>query len=681
MLPKLFNPESIVILGVSKDPKKVGHITLRNILTAGYKGNVTPVNPSGGEILGLQVTKNTDLIKDIPDLCIISLPVTIALSEIEKAGKKGWKNFVLFTAGFKESGVEGAKQEDLLKSLINKYKLNVLGPNCFGFLNTNLGLNATFGQNVTIPGNMNFVSQSGAIAASIFDWGLYHGIGFSDFITLGNKTSLDENDVLEYWADVFEKTGVYKPIGMYLESINDGRRFLSVISRLTPYTPVFIIKPGKSDLAKKAMKSHTGSLAGSDTVLDAALKQYGVIRCDSLSEMFDLIMLLSWSKIPSSPSGAIISNAGGPAVISSDLVSEHGLTLVDFDDTTRGLLLKHLPPSASVIDPVDVLGDALADRYAQSFDIILKNKDVSYLIVILTPQVMTQIEETALAISLARSKTKTPIYATFIGGKEVLKGNKVLTNKKIPHFSFPDNIIKSLSKLLWWQKKRIAIVPIALSKLFISSGNRKILKYNETEALIERYHLNSPKYIEIKEEKMLLEVQESLGYPCVLKISDDTILHKTEHRGVITDINDKTELHNKFRDLRNLFPTSTIIAQEQITSGVEIIIGVKRDPNFGHVLMFGAGGVLTELISDVNLLILPIGKDDYFDYISSSRVFKLLSGYRNLEKVNLNSLERLIKGVCKMVAEIPEIAEFEINPVIGNSKKAYSVDIKCILEN
>jgi len=680
MLPKLFSPTSIAVLGVSKDTTKVGHICLRNIKNSNYSGEVYPVNPAGGEILGYPVFTNSDQVKKIPDLCVISLPIDIALAEIEKTAKRGWKNFVVYTAGFKESGTVGAKKEEQLKELIIKYELNLLGPNCFGFVNNRIHLNLTFGQTVNTYADLNFISQSGAIAASIFDWASYHGIGFSDFVTLGNKTSLDECDVLEHWISEYEKTGVKKPIGMYLESINDGRRFLSLVSKVTPFVPVFIIKPGKSDLAKKSMKSHTGSLAGSDVVLDGAFKQYGVIRCSNLGELFDMIMAISWGKIPHGNSGAIISNAGGPAVISSDLISENNLSLVEFDEATKKKLYEHLPPSASVIDPIDVLGDALADSYAQSLATVLTQPSVKFVLAILTPQIMTQIEQTALALSLATNTSEVPVYATFIGGKEVLKGTKILSEKKIPHFSFPEDAIKVISKLYWWSEVRGRIEPVILSKNFASTGNRKVLSYKELEALIKKYSLQSPKYLEITAEKVLLDVQETLGYPVVLKISDENVLHKTEQKGVYVNISDKTDLHARFRDLRNAFPNSTIIAQEQISDGVEIILGVKRDPNFGHVLMFGGGGVFTELVADINLRILPLGNDDYFEFISSSKVFKLLSGYRNMEKVNLNALERLIKNVSKMVLEIPEIVEFEINPVISTSKKSYSVDIKCILE-
>src|SRR3989338_3347503 len=471
-LGNLLSPKSIAIVGAAREKQKVGNIVLRNIVDGGFKGKLYPVNPKAKKIGQLTCYASYDALPSVPDLAIIAVPAMIALEMLESIAKKGTKNVVIFSAGFKEIGEEGKKLEERLKSIAEKFQMNILGPNCLGFVNNNIKLPISFGRAPEMMGNLRFISQSGALATSIFDWAEYNGVGFSEFVTLGNKAVVGENEVLGNWAKrvlslglssaeerwrffpSFAKEGTggavsqglsrYRPIGLYLESIENGKEFLDIVKRITAHDPVFILKPGRSTEAQHAMQSHTGAMAGDDAILDEALKEAGVVRCEGVEDMFDLARAFAWENAPAGPNVAIVSNAGGPAVISTDIIKQEGLNVAPIDAKTHEKLTKVLPKAANMNDPIDVLGDALADRYLQAMDLVLAQKQVDALLVILTPQVMTQIKETAEAIVKMSKKHKKPIVCSFMGGSKIQEGEKVLNKYKIPSFRFPERDRKSV---------------------------------------------------------------------------------------------------------------------------------------------------------------------------------------------------------------------------------------------
>ena len=415
---KLLAPRSIAVVGASSNSHKLGAILLKNIIEGGYKGVVYPVNGHETTIAGLPVYSHYAQIPQIPDLAIIAIPAQFVLDVVREIGQKGTKAVVIISAGFKETGREGALLEAELVAVAKEFGLSILGPNCLGHVYTPKKLNATFGQGISRAGRMHFISQSGAIATSIFDWAEHHELGFLDFITLGNKAVLTENDFLEYWLEnPAEKvrdaqrldSSSYHPIGMYLESLTDGSRFIELATQVAKNNPLFILKPGKSSAAQKAMQSHTGAIAGDDVVLSQAFTQAGVIRCHTIEDMFDLAKAFSWSDAPEGKRIAILSNAGGPAVVSSDAVIEAGLEMAPLSKETKELLTRHLPRAASIVNPVDVLGDALSDRYEKALRLLLEEDKVDAIMVILTPQVMTEIEKTALVIGRLSQKYRKPI--------------------------------------------------------------------------------------------------------------------------------------------------------------------------------------------------------------------------------------------------------------------------------
>lgn len=686
ILNKLFNPDTIAVIGASRDPKKVGAIAVRNIVDSGFKGKIYPVNPKAGEIQGFESYKDIASIPKIPDLAIISLPGELVLEILRQIQEKGTQNVVIYSAGFGETGDDGKKEEEKISRFARKHDLNILGPNCFGFVNNIHHLNTTFGQVINNTGNLRFISQSGALAASIFDWAKGSGMGFNQFVTLGNKAVLNENDILSFWSDSLQEG---EAIGLYLESISDGEKFLELISKISKKHPVFILKPGKSKAAKKAMQSHTGSLAGEDDVLDAALKQNGVTRCYGIEDMFDMARAFSWTTPPAGPNVEIISNAGGPAVISADMVSSMCLSLAKTGKRTKEILKKNLPREASLLNPVDVLGDAQADRFKVVIEAALEEDGVDSVVVILTPQLMTEIEKTAELIGQLHQKHKKPIFCSFVGGEEASKGEKILSKYKIPSFRFPERAIRTISFMWKWNewvlnKDRVTQLTSlngqsgGLPSQLILEATEKTLSSFDVNRIMKDFGLETPDTEKIVSAASAIKFTEKIGFPVVLKISSTNALHKTERKGVITNIYTEEALVNAFNTINKL--GEDMIIQKQIQNGIEVITGIKTDVNFGKVIMFGAGGTLTELIKDKNLKILPIEYEDIVEMVENSKIYKLFSGFRGAEMYDLGLLYENITRIIKLVEANEKILEFEINPLIVTRENVFAVDGKIILK-
>lgn len=700
-LTSFFSPKSICIIGASRSPEKVGGIILKNILNSKFTGNVYPINPNSENISGLKCYPDINSLPEAPDLAVIAIPSTYIPDTLNKLADKGIKNAVVITAGFKEIGPEGEKLEKELIDIAQKRELNILGPNCMGFINNACPINTTFGQSVSQTGNLRFITQSGAIAASLFDWCESTGLGFKEFITLGNKAVINENDVLNYFESQIAGDDSINPIGLYLESITDGIKFKEITSLISKKNPLFIIKPGKTKSAAKAMQSHTGAITGEDSVLDTALIQSGAIRCRTLEDFFDIARAFSWEKAPQGPRVAIISNAGGPAVICSDAVENEGLEMAQFDDKTKEDLTRVLPRFASAVNPVDVLGDALADRYASAAEIILKTDQADALVIILTPQVMTQIEKTAELIGGLQKYNK-PIFCAFMGGSLITQGEKKLNELKIPVFRFPERAIYAIGTMWRWKKHiekqknttheeapSIEINKEHAEKIIASSKqeNRKALDNLDADIVLGSAGISTPatKYISsIKEAK---DFAEENSWPVVLKLSSPNLLHKKDIGGVVTDISNNWQLEivwDSFCRKIDTMPEADkslikIQIQKDILNGVEVIIGAKRDPTFGPVLLFGAGGTYAELISDRNLHLLPMTLKEAEALVQNSKIAKLLNGYRGEPALALDKLYDVILRLGKIIESYPDISEIEINPLIVTLNHAWAVDGKVLL--
>ncbi len=702
-LSKLFKPSSIAVVGASQIPEKVGAIALKNIILSKFKGKIYPVNPTISNIGSLKFYPSLSALPEIPDLVVIAIPAKIVINVLEECGFLGIKNILIFSAGFKEVGKEGADLEKKLIEVAAHFDLNILGPNCLGFASIEPSLNVTFGQVVTNPGRIKFISQSGALAASLFDWCQSTGLGFNSLITIGNKSVVNENDILSHWLPELTLSGsTLKPIALYLESIADGQDFIKIIKQITPSNPVFMLKPGKSPSSVAAMRSHTGSIAGEDKVLAAALSEAGIIRCQELGEFFDLAQAFSWTNVPSGPGVAIISNAGGPAVLTTDTISGLGLEMATLSSQTRQKLQESLPRMASIINPVDVLGDALAERFGQALEIVLQEKTVNTVLVLLTPQLMTQVEKTAEIIGSLSKKYPKPVICSFIGGSSTVVGQEVLNQYQIPNYPYPERAVKVIASMWQWQKWRLS----PLSDSFPKS--------NLTHKLIIREIVNSALKIKLPSldnqagcelmdainipvppSKIIYSFDEALAFsrensfPLVLKISSPGLLHKADIGGVVTNIKTESELKLAFDQMSKTISDLTkkqaqnpkIQIQKQIGGGIEVILGIKRDPSFGPVLLFGAGGKYAEIFSDSNLTLLPLNLDKAKKIVRQSKIYKLLSGFRDDPVYNLDKLYQIMTILGQLITDYPEIHEIEINPIIITHEGVWALDPKVILNS
>ncbi len=706
-LYKLFNPGSIAILGASRDEKKIGNIVLRNIVNSGFRGKIFPVNPNSEDINGLTCYGSYAKLPEIPDLAILSLPSDLALELLEPIAKKGTKNIIIFSAGFKEIGPEGEKKEESLRAAAQKFGLNILGPNCLGFASTVSSLNATFSRVGGARGNLRFMSQSGALASGIFDWARQNAVGFSEFITLGNKAVLNENDILQYWLSKpktkKQETGLSncQPIGLYLESIDAGQKFLELAAKTSLADPIFILKPGKSKQAQQAIRSHTGSMAGDDAVQDAAFAEAGVIRCEGVEDMFDLAKAFSWENAPRGPRVAIVSNAGGPAVISTDALEKEGLELAVLSKKTLAKLTKNLPRASNVLNPVDVLGDALSDRYHEAINDVLAESGVDALVIILTPQVMTEVETTAELIGKLSAKYGKPVVCSFMGADLIHTAEEILNKYKIPSFRFPERAIKALAKMWQWrsaaekqkarvkQKKQKLVSKHSTEKInaIIQSleKNNKVLSATQADEVLHTCGIKTPKSATINNVEEARNFAQKNKWPVVLKISSPFLMHKTEAGAVIKNINNNEQLENAWTKITAIvkkLPNKSncfIQIQQQIGAGVEVIAGIKHDNSFGNVLMFGAGGILAELIGDSNLKMLPIDEAGAKQLILKSKVSKLLTGFRNQKSFALNKLATLLVKLGNLAQTTNQFSEITINPIIVTETDAWAVDPRIIV--
>lgn len=701
-LSKLFNPSSIAVVGASQFPEKVGAIALKNIILSKYSGKIYPVNPTISNVGSLKFYPTLSDLPEIPDLVVIAIPAKLVTNVLEECGLLGIKNVLIFSAGFKEAGKEGADLEKKLIEVAHHFHLNILGPNCLGFASTDPSLNVTFGQVVTNPGNIRFISQSGALAASLFDWCQSTGLGFNNLTTIGNKSIVNENDILKYWLPALTlPNNTLKPASLYLESIADGQEFIKIIKQITPFNPVFMLKPGKSPSSVAAMRSHTGSIAGEDKVLAAALSEAGIIRCQELGDFFDLTQAFSWTSVPLGPGVAVISNAGGPAVLTADTISSLGLEMAVLSSQTREKLQESLPRMASIINPVDVLGDALAQRFGEALEIVLQEKSVDSVLILLTPQLMTQVEKTAEIIGSLSKKYPKPVICSFIGGSNTAPGQKILYHNQIPNYPYPERAVKVIASMWQWQKWRLS--PLSIS--FPKSNLAHKLKIKEiinpalqiklptldnqaASKLMEAINIPVPpsKLIQSYDEALLFSRENS--FPLVLKMSAPGLLHKADIGGVITGLNSETELKTAFDKMTGSITTLSkdfsqkieIQIQKQISGGIEVILGIKRDPIFGPVFLFGAGGKFAEIFADSNLTLLPLNLEKAKKIVQSSKVYKLLSGFRDDPPYKLDKLYQIMLTLGHLITDYPEIREIEINPLIITHQDIWALDPKVLLK-
>ncbi|MCM8830245.1 MAG: acetate--CoA ligase [Candidatus Omnitrophica bacterium] len=693
MLKRFFTPESVAVIGASKHPDKLGFKILKNVVDGGYKGKVYPVNPSAeGDILNLKSYKSISEVPTPPELAIIVIPAKFVPDVAEECGKKGVKGLIVISAGFKEAGEEGKKREELLTEIVKKYKMRMIGPNCLGVIDPINNLNASFAIEIPPKGKISFITQSGALGTAVLDWAVKEDIGLSKFVSFGNMADISETDLIEY----FGKDPDTSVILLYMEGLKDGKKFIEIARKLAMKKPIIMVKAGKSAAGSKAVSSHTGSLAGSENAYNAALKQAGVIRANSVQELFDYAMAFSSQPEPKGRNVAVVTNAGGPAVMATDAIEAEGLRPALISEKTKALLREFLPPSANINNPVDILGDGLADRYKKAMDVVLADENVDAVVAILTPQVVTQVSESAEQISEAAKKHKKPVVASFMGGKRVEEGIEILMKRGVPNYPFPERAVSSIRAMVnykeWKEKKKgeIKIFDVDKGKVekiieSLKSSGRKTAGDIEGREVLASYGINTVNSFLTKNISECKRYFKKIGSPVVMKLVSPDILHKTEAGGVKVGIDSFKGAETAFKEIiesAKRYKKDAVIEGVQlqpfIQGGTEVIVGVNKDPQFGHILMFGLGGIYVELIKDVSFRVIPVTDIDAGEMVEEIKTAKMLKGFRNIPERDINAIKNVLLRVSQLCMDFPEIEEMDINPliVLEKGKGTIAVDAR-----
>ncbi|MCX6762073.1 MAG: acetate--CoA ligase family protein [Candidatus Moranbacteria bacterium] len=694
-LEKLFNPQSIAIVGASPEAGKVGAVIAKNIMELGYAGKVYLVNPKYDEIFAAKCYKKLAEVESEIDLVIMAIPAKFVAGEIRENVNKA-KNFVIISAGFAEMNEEGKAREAELLQLAKDNDLNILGPNCLGFIIPKLKLNASFASGLPEVGNIAFVTQSGALAVALTDLAKAEKIYFSKIVSIGNKMNITETEMLTY----LEKDADTAVIGMYLEGIKSGREFLEIASRVSRTKPIVVLKAGKTERSQKAIASHTGALAGSDEIMDVAFAKAGILRARDLEEFFNLIGFISHNKSMVSNKIAVITNAGGVGVLATDAFLRKEIVLAELGEKTKAALRKILPEESSVENPVDLLGDALKDRYKKVLQIIEKDQEIGAVICLLTPQDQTPVEKIARVIAKFNAKSQKAIVASFVGGKKVEKGVKKLRAENIFNFAFPESAVSVLDAYYRWNFKEKNPIDnlcgsineerkIKASAIIDAAKkeNRHALYFSESRKVMEMYGINTSKSFEINLAGSksplggLLEPRIDIDFPVVLKVDSDEILHKTDRGGLILNIKNQAELEAAVQKMRENFPGAKLITQPMLAAGMEIILGIKRDANFGPVVVYGLGGIYTEVFKLAEMLIPPFSKEAVENSLRTGKLGFLFRETRGQKIYNLPELAQIICALGDFSQELDGASEFDINPLLvyNNGNKAVAVDVKVII--
>jgi acetate---CoA ligase (ADP-forming) len=674
MLDPLLYPKTVAVVGASSAPGKVGQAIMQN-LVGHFEGRIIPVNPKATELFGLACVDDLRKVDGVVDLAVIAVPTTVVKSAIQNCLDAHVGSIIVITAGFKETGPEGAALEKELVGMCTRAGVRMMGPNCLGLLNTHHKLNASFASSTPTTGGISIISQSGALCTAILDWAAGRHIGLSKLISLGNKADLDEVDFLKALA-VDDDTRVV--VG-YLESIQNGDEFIKVAESVANVKPVAILKVGTSEAGSRAASSHTGSLAGADIAYGAAFTRAGVIRAESFEHLMDIGVAFAMQPLPKGDRVAIITNAGGPGIMAADAVENSGMTVAKLTPSTAAYLRERLPPAASVGNPIDVLGDADPARYAMAIQAAQDDDALDAIIVLLTPQSMTWPKETAEAI-VGVVRCEKPVLVAFMGGRDVMPGRDVLAANNIPDYSAPERAVAALKAMVdygaWRCRPPRVVTRFSVNRRRVErvlSRARKSGIYQlgevEAKAILAAYEFNvGPGQLCATSEECV-EVAERVGYPVVMKIVSPQIVHKSDLGGVRLGLASAEQVRDAF-DLMMLrvtrrAPGANIVGvyvEKQAPRGTEVILGMTRDPQFGPMLMFGLGGIFVEVMKDVTFHLAPITAEEAMQMLMGTRSYKLLTGARGRAGVDLEGIASGLQRISQLVTDFPEIAELDINP-------------------
>jgi acetyltransferase len=702
-LHTLLHPKSVAVVGASTRPGTVGNDIFRNLIFNEFNGSVYPVNPKASNILGVHAYPNLAEIPGPVDLAVLIVPAASVLGVTEEAIAREVKALVVISAGFKESGAKGAELEQKLRDKVQAAGIPLIGPNCLGVINTHpdVRMNAAFGRKMPAAGNLAFLSQSGALCTSVLDYAEERHMGFSKFISFGNKADVNEIDLLDYLARD-EETSV---IAMYLEDVTNGRRFIETARSIfwETHKPMLCLKSGRSPEGAKAVTSHTGSLAGSDSVYDALLAQSGVQRVDTIAELFDYAALYTTQPLPRGNRVAIITNAGGPGIMATDAAVRYGLKLAELTPETKERLRAALPATASLRNPIDVIGDARSDRYKAAVRTVLEDETVDMGIVILTPQSMTEIEETAAVVPEVLQGINKPVVCSFMGAKDVAPGVAILRKARIPNYPFPEDGVRALAAanrlVTLHDIPRREMVEmndcdVERARKIVAEALRghetRYLTQAECRPLLECYRLPLLKSEVARNADEAAGLAEQWAAPLAMKIMSADVVHKLDAGGVLLNVSGPEEARAAYakilKNVKSAVPGAKIdgiLVEQMAPKGVEVILGASRDSRFGPLMMFGLGGTLVEVLKDVSFRLAPMWQISAERMVHEIRSFKVLDGFRGSPPSDVDAIVDTLLRLSHMVCDHPEISELDINPLIVHARgKGCSVaDSRVMLRN
>jgi acetyltransferase len=701
-LDKIFNPKTVAVVGASDKEGSVGYALMKNFVESGFEGRVFPVNLRKAELFNLKAYPSVEQIPEAVDLAVIAVPAKTVPDVLEQCGKAGIIGAIIISAGFKEVGSEGKELEQQMSEVKKKYNMRIVGPNCLGVIRPQIRLNATFINKMPKPGNIAFLSQSGALGSAILDWAMHENIGFSNFVSLGSMIDVDFGDLIDYFG-TDPKT---RSILMYIEGITDARKFMSAGRHFARTKPIIVVKAGKFSESAKAAASHTGSLTGEDMIYDKAFKRAGMVRVDEIADLFNCAAVLGMQPIPRGPNIAIITNAGGPGVMATDVLIAQGLTLAKLSEKTMETLNSVLPNFWSRGNPIDILGDANAERYRTVVEACLNDDNVDGIVIIYTAQAVVEPVEVAKSLAeliKSQSYQNKTILTSFMGYGPVEEANSIFTQNNIPTYSTPEQAVKTYHymyqykrnlELLYETPEELPIDvappkrPLLTIMRSVAIENRQILTEAEAKKFLEYYNFPviRTKTAQTENEAALLATQ--LGYPVVLKILSPQITHKTEAGGVTLDLTNENEVREAFKctvqKAKEYNPDAEILGvtiQPMIKrQGYELILGAKADELFGPVILFGMGGVGVELFKDFAIGIPPLNQTLVRRMMEETKAYQLLKGYRNVPPANVKLLEQIMVRFSQMLVDFPQLKEVDINPLFIDEKTALVLDARIVID-
>lgn len=697
MIDAFFKPKSIAIVGASRSEDKLGYAVLANLIESGFDGEIYPINPSTDFILERKTYPNISSLPEAPELAVIVIPYPHVPDAVQECGEKGVKAVIVISAGFRETGREGLEFELKLLDTIKTYGMRLIGPNCLGVIDAHFPLNVTFAAGGMPPkGPVAFMSQSGALGTAVLDMSFAGThIGFSKFVSLGNKGDVNEIDLIRYFAD----DPATKVILSYTEGIPDGKEFMEVAQVVSKIKPIIMLKSGVTQSGQRAVSSHTGSLAGAEQAYNAGFQQAGVIRATTMQDLFDYALAFGYQPLLQGSRIAIVTNAGGPGILATDGLERRDLQLAKLENSTIHALEERLPDAASAANPVDVLGDARADRYEFALDLVAKDPNVDGILVILTPQAMTEIAETAHAVGRLSQRLDKPVLACFMGEVRIREAINILYEYSVPNYAFPERAAMALAAM----RDYVEIKARPIRKPTHIDGNKteakRIIKevrdaervsLGELEGreLLAAYDFDLPRSELATSPAEAVKIADDIGYPVVLKISSPDILHKTDIGGVKVGLSSPSAVRDAYELMvyraQRYLPDARVhgcLVQEQATKGLEVLIGMTRDPQFGALVTFGLGGIYVEALKDVVFRVAPFSHEDAYEMLTEIRARSLLDGVRGEPPVDKDALADALMKISQLVTDFPEIVELDINPLIvyEEGRGVLALDARMIL--